>query len=832
LLATLSAILLAAARRIAESVASKRRMESGGDAVKPEDYRSALRDVVRDCIYGVDLNPLAVELAKFTLWLEGYAPGRPLTFIDHQIKCGNSLIGILRPEQLLDGIPQTAFDPLSGDDSTFCSELKRENKSGLKRLRELRDGGQRMIIDENARKNLLMFDRKISSMPDGKLDEVEVKKREYEAVGKIKRETPHGSAADVYVGAFLRSKNAADAYVNAFMSAKGDRAGLVPTSATLSEIFSDFASEPHHEEKIMSSRETCLSGNVFHWFIEFPDIILDRGGFDCVLGNPPWEVSQLSEVEYFASRAPEIATLTGNARKKAITALEQINPKIWNEYIIDKRKFESSNQFFRSVDRFSLTAFRKLNTYALFAETMYRITAPNGRAGFIVPTGIATDDSTKHFFAHLVENEKLASLYDFENRRKFFPEIDSRIKFCLMTTGASETADFSFFMTDTKQLAERERHFSLTATDFESINPNTKTCQIFRSGMDAEITRKIYSRAPVLIRDVTDDKPEYNPWGITLRQGLFNMTSSSHLFKTDGEIRDGVSYLPLYEAKMIHQFDHRWASYAPGGDGKQRCVEVPLEWKKSANRDITPCYWVDELEVLKRLARVKNIDCDNEDEEENREKLIELLDEECPQWLMGWRDICRSTDERTVIATVLPRAGVGNNLPLMISTKNVYARMFASLLANLCSIVCDFIAKQKIGGMHANFFVFKQLPVLPPDSYTQSDMDFITPRVLELTYTSNDMRPWAEDICPEYGGGPFAFDPDRRALLRAELDARYAKLYGLTRNELRYILDPSDVMGPDYPSETFRVLKDKEIGLYGEYKTRRLTIEAWDRLGY
>ena len=120
----------------------------------------------------------------------------------------------------------------------------------------------------------------------------------------------------------------------------------------------------------------------------------------------------------------------------------------------------------------------------------------------------------------------------------------------------------------------------------------------------------------------------------------------------------------------------------------------------------------------------------------------------------------------------------------------------------------------------------KQLCVLPPDAYTAADIAFIVPRILKLTYTSHAMAPFARDL--GHDGPPFAWDEGCRARLRAELDARYARLYGLTRNELRYVLDPAEVRGSDYPSETFRGLKTKEIRRFGEYRTARLVLAAWD----
>ena len=197
-------------------------------------------------------------------------------------------------------------------------------------------------------------------------------------------------------------------------------------------------------------------------------------------------------------------------------------------------------------------------------------------------------------------------------------------------------------------------------------------------------------------------------------------------------------------------------------------------------------------------------------------------------WLLGWRDITNATNERTVIAGVVPRVGVGNNFPLMFPDEQIEPKLSAALVGNLSALAFDFVARHKVGGTHLNFFVIKQLPILPPSAYTPADLDFIVPRVLELTYTAEDLRPWAEDL--GFTGDPFPWDPDRRRQLRAELDAWYARLYGLTRDELRYILDPADVEGEDYPSETFRVLKKKECDTFGEYSTRRLVLEAWDRL--
>ena len=204
----------------------------------------------------------------------------------------------------------------------------------------------------------------------------------------------------------------------------------------------------------------------------------------------------------------------------------------------------------------------------------------------------------------------------------------------------------------------------------------------------------------------------------------------------------------------------------------------------------------------------------------------ELIERRRPASFLRWRDICRSTDERTVISNNIPTTPSSNTAPLMFSTESSINK--AALSGNLNSIVYDYIARQKIGGTHLTCSYFKQFPTLEPRQYSEFDKSFIIPRILELNYTAYDMESYAEAL--DYFGAPFPFDPRRRHLLKSELDAYYAKLYGLTRDELRYILDPSDVMGPDYPSETFRVLKNKEIKEFGEYRTQRLVLEAWDKL--
>ncbi|MBP6733138.1 MAG: N-6 DNA methylase [Chromatiaceae bacterium] len=796
--------LLAAARRLAEHLAALRSPEG---AVKPLDYRHALREVIGRCLFGVDRNPMALELCRTALWLEGFEEGRPLSFLDHHLQCGDALLGLTDLKALEAGIPSAAFKPLSGDDKGVCQQLTKDNKLGLKQLeRDLKRGQQLLRFDEATGLSELQA---LEVLPDATPADIAAREAAYGTFLARARDSRLAHAADLLLGAFVLPKTEASA-------------GRVPTSQTLYlELFSETRGA-QQQAQLAAARAACREARVLHWPLVFPQVF-SQGGFDCVLGNPPWERIKLQEEEFFATRGPLVAEARNKAERgqridwlaqgqlarhlyphqehsPAASAAEQ---RLYREFLSARRTAEAASLFAHlkgeEGGRYPLTGVGDVNTYALFAETISQIVAKQGRAGFIVPTGIATDDTTKAYFGHLAHNGRLVSLFDFRTGPGLFSEIGhQRFKFCLITLGATYTSDLLFFALRVDDLADPRRHFTLSADDYALLNPNTLTCPVFRTRRDAELTRKIYRRVPVLIREGRDGWPEQNSWGIRF-MAMFHMSGDSHLFQDSG----GEGRLPLYEAKMIHQFDHRWASYRVDA-GEDVSDGVSLADKQNPDFSVTPRYWVDETEVRQRLA------------DKGWER----------RWLLGWRDICRATDSRTLIANVFPCVGVGDKFLLMLPSAN--PAQCAALLGCMNSLVCDFASRQKVGGTSLKYFTMKQIPVFAPDTYTESALAFIVPRVLELTYTARDLQPWAQDL--GYDGEPFPFDPERRAQLRAELDAWYARAYGLTRDELRYILDPADIDGPDYPSETFRVLQKNELREFGEYRTQRLVLAAWDRL--
>lgn len=793
--------LLAAARRIAEEVA--RLNASEGNPLQ-SDYRHALRDVVAHCIYGVDKNPMAVELAKTALWLEAYTPDRPLTFLDHHLRCGDALLGVLDPAILENGIPDKAFNALSGDDKEVVKILKKANREALKSIGKV----QRQESMTNWQ-DAVSPTAALEALPDDTIEAIAVKRAAFAQVEAHAAQSRARVAADLFVAAFVFPKTSANQ-------------NLVPTSQDLWLVMNGGAPRRGVQEVAL---QAAHDAQTFHWRLAFPQIFAARAGdaqgnkagFDVLLGNPPWERIKLQEEEFFATRSPFVAESQHKAeRGRRIELLKQgmllhtlypeveatqglmppnlAEQQLHAEFITARRNAEASSLYAHDSGRYPLTGVGDVNTYALFAETFLQLMNERGRAGFIVPTGIATDDSTKAFFSDIVSSHRLARLMSLYEIRGWFKDTDDRKPFCLVTLGDTESADLLFEAKTIEDFSKKEKWFRLSRNDLLLLNPNTLTCPVFRSNADAELTKRIYRSIPVLVEEGMQNG---NPWGISFMT-MFHMSNDSHLF-FDTPTPD---CLPLYEAKLVHQFDHRWATYMPDGGSR----DMALVEKKDPAHYVLPRYWVSAAEVEERL--------NNKGWQRG--------------WLMGWRGIALASVERSLIASVIPRSAVGNSFHLALPSLTQSSPMGALLYGNLTSLTLDYVTRQKLGGTNFNFFIPKQLPIIPPDRYTEADFAFIAPRVLELTYTANDLSPWAQDL--GYDGPPFTFDPERRALLRAELDAYYTKLYSLTRDELRYILDPADVMGDDYPSETFRVLKNSEIREFGEYRTARLVLREFDRM--
>jgi len=525
------------------------------------------------------------------------------------------------------------------------------------------------------------------------------------------------------------------------------------------------------------------------WQAIFPAIFKrEPPGFDCVIGNPPWERMKLQEREFFDARAPELAAAVNAAtRRKIIAGLKKANPQLHERYCEAKAQAERTLDYARQSGRFPLTAKGDVNTYAVFAELARTIVRETGRVGLLVPSGIATDQTTSEFFRELVDSKALIGLYDFENRRGLFPDLHRSFKFSVLLFGGSKrctpAADFVFFAHEVSELRDRSRHIPLSAEDIQLLNPNSRTCPVFRSQRDAELTKAVYRRVPILVNAARGEAG--NPWGIRFLR-MFDQTNDAELFRMAEQLkakrfkRVGAcwkkgkkTFLPLYEAKMIQMYDHRAASVVMKDENWMRqgqtAATTPVQHQE-AEYFPEPRWWVEENHVVERLSEQKH------------------------SAEIAFKDVTSPTNTRTMIAAFIPFAGALNSAPLMLTGEEISERQKCCLLANFNSFAFDFVARQKVGGIHLNFFIVEQLPVFPPDFYEAACLwdrrctleKWVSDRVLKLTCTSNDMRPLAK--AARFDPPVHKWKPDERAELQAELDAAYFVLYGIPRDDVEYIL--------------------------------------------
>lgn len=786
--------LLAAARRLAAHVA---RLQANGTPSAGE-YRRALRQVVGRCIFGVDLNPMAVELCKVSLWMEAVEPGLPLTFLNSHIQHGNALLGTT-PELMAKGIPDNAWNPIEGDDRKTASALKRRNKKAAEGQRSL-DTLWAKPADAEAQ----TVTRAITELDAASDASVEALAKKEERWNDIL-----GSPE------YRRQKFVADAWCAAFVWPKqpGELADAAPTNELWRQLRDGQGKAPSLTTKTVE--ELAREYRFFHWHLQFPQVFA-KGGFDVVLGNPPWERVKLQEQEFFASRSKEIANaVNASARKRLIAKLPDENAQLWEEWRASSRKAEGESHSIRQSGRYPLCGKGDVNTYAVFAEHNRNMLGPRGRAGFIVPTGIATDDTTKDFFQRIVDAQHLVALFDFENRDGLFPHVARQLKFSLVTLGSASSVDVVFFAYATSDLKEPTKHVRLTRTDIAAVNPNTRTCPTFRSRRDAEINVAMYRRAGILWRE--DDEANGNRWGVRFAT-MLHMAGDSELFRERKSLASAGmhlesnrfvdasgtnTYLPLIEAKMVHHFDHRYGDYSDrpaekDGTDTRSLPDVPVDRLLDSHYEPIPRYWVDAAAVEQRQASWKY------------------------DWLLGWRDVSKSYNERTVVASLLPYAALGHKFPLMMPSAAPVAA--ANLYACLCSFALDYAARQKVGGTSLTYFILKQLPVLAPSTYlvaAQWDQqrtvgEWVVDRVLELTYTSWNLEPFARDL--GHTGMPFRWDPWRRFQLRCEIDAAFFHLYGLARDDVDYIM------------ETFPIVRKNDEKAHGEYRTKRVILDTYDAL--
>ncbi|ARS40724.1 hypothetical protein CA265_14090 [Sphingobacteriaceae bacterium GW460-11-11-14-LB5] len=813
-------MLLAAARTIAWYMA---RLHSGDENPSKPVYQKCLRDAIQHCVYGVDMNPDAVELCKLALWLEGHNCGKPLSFLDHKIRNGNSLVGVKDFSVLSKGIPDEAFAFVTGDDKEVCRELKKANAS-FKKMQQYDLFGKANVVEEYHN-----FSNEFHDLEDIDQDDV--------AAVRLVKNLFYSLRSN---STWEKDRLACDIWTAAFFFNYTQENKL---AAPLSESLLDFLRNPQgiDESTLKMATELSAQHKFFHWPLEFPDVF-ENGGFDVILGNPPWERIKLQKEEYFATRDSAIANAAnGSARTRMIKELKELNPTLFKAFEGAVHDSESVGKFLRFSGRYNLTAVGDINTYSVFSELARSLIHESGRVGIIVPTGIATDDSNKAFFSEMVEQNCLVSLFDFENKEAIFPSVHRMYKFCLLTLAGTDIGkqkiNFGFFLTKISHLKDKLRIFNLDKTDFFRLNPNTKTCPVFRTSVDAELSKAVYNRMGVFINDVE----KQNPWGAYYIRLVDlgdhqNEIEMVHLRDTN------VYQVPIYEAKLFWQMDHRFSTFK---DQTNLAIENGTSLQLSVEEKMNP----DSQIAVRYYAKA-----------ELKELLFSKYKDYDSNYFVLWRDVTNATNERTSVASAVPKVLASRSSPGIGFEKSLPGYL---LVANLNSIVYDYFVRQKVSGLHFNWGLLKQTPVIPPHLYSPEDLYYIAPRCMELIYTAWDIKGFADDFWRDAGKElkekveqqwednrsfgdqklmseeneslingcplpPFIWNEQRRAVLKAEIDVIYAKIYGLSQRELKYVVDPQDVYGADFPGETFRVLKDRENRNYGEYRTKKFIEQAYD----
>lgn len=788
------------------------------------DRQLVRRIILKRVIHGVDKNPMAVELAKLSLWLHTFTVGAPLSFLDHHLRCGDSLFG----EWVGPGMDVLARGGLFVTDDLKAAQA---SITEMEQVEELTDADITEVkqseaafhaLEEKtgalARKlALLQGYRWIGESTESALKRAKALQKEadrstdpnqsFDLARQAWDMKRRGTALDVLLGGELGELNAALDYFYG-------RVGTLPPQAKSD----DPALEP-----LVAAADVARTSNFMSWELAFPNVwrewrsAFPQGGFDAVIGNPPWDRLKMQEVEWFAARKREIAYQSNASKRRAmVAALRADDDPLGAEYDRASRFAAMAGRMANlSVDKgghFPLLGGGDVNLYSLFVERAQRLVRPDGLVGLLTPSGIAGDLSASRFFKSISTTGRLGSLLDFENRGAYFPDVHRSFKFCVTVFGGADrrfdAAECGFFLASTADAALEAATFPLTPADFAAVNPNSGTAPVFRTPHDADLTTAIYARLPVLVRHAANKATrDVAAWPVKYCT-MFHMTNDSHLFRTRAELEADGWYpvangrwrkgaekeaVPLYEGKMVQAFDHRAASVVVNLNNLKRPAqpfETTLAQHSNPDWLPEPQFHVVSLEVERQITN---------------------------EWNLAFKSVTSPTNVRTMICSLLPKSGVGNSMGMILAERDVSVL----LCANLNAFALDFATRQKVQGQNLNWFVVEQLPVIPPAAYDRAfgpltAGEIVAREVLALTYTAHDMAPFARDMGHVDEAGevrpPFRWDEADRRQRRARLDALYFHLYGIGRDDADYILS------------TFPIVRRNDERDHGRFLTRDLIL--------
>ena len=762
------------------------------DPDRLDDRHIVRRMVLKRCVYGVDKNPMAVELAKVSLWLHTFTVGAPLSFLDHHLRCGDSLFGAW---------VRAGIDKATG----YGGPL-------------LLHGSVRRA--ERAARSM----RTIEDLTDAEIAEAH---RSAETFAEVEAMTAPLDAVLSLVHALdwlnIRDRDGTTALQAFFAGQFGDPIDIALGRA---EAAAEREEGKRFAALLEDARRLIAEERFLNWQAAFPGVWTrwesagPHGGFDAVIGNPPWDRMKLQQVEWFATRRPEIAKAERAAdRKRMIAALKHNSDPLAVDFEKANARAERTSWMARKGGDYPLLSGGDTNVNSLFIERASQIIAPHGIIGLLTPSGIATEPASQKFFSGLIETHSASCCFDFFNKRTsgalYFPDVYYRFKFSILVfSGGTRKFDhcrFATFLRDTVDLREPDRVYTMNLEHFCKVNPNTRTAPIYRSAKDREISTAIYDRVPVLVNRSSGE--EIKTWPVKYTR-MFDMANDSHLFRTREELEEkegaypiGENYfrnssgkwVPLYEGKMVQAFDHRASGITTVEDNLYRTGQANTTTevqRHNPGHTVSPRYYV--------------------------------LDPGNLDYVVAIKDITSTTNARSLIAAIIPAVGAGHTLPVLRIEHGdppYRASLKANLSAILNSMMVDFIARTKILSNHASWYILEQLPLVPPERYEtvrfgpRTAGEIVRESVLELTYTAHDMAPFARDMghVDETGAvkPPFPWDEDRRLRLRARLDAVFFHLYGVTdRDNVRHVYS------------TFPIVARQETAAHGRYRSRDLCL-AW-----
>ena len=768
-------------------VANAEERDWGIDRDRLDDRHIVRRMVLKRCVYGVDKNPMAVELAKVALWLHTFTVGAPLSFLDHHLRCGDSLFGA-RVRSGIDRAVEYDSPLLLHPSITRAMEAAVEMRA-------------------------------VEELTDAEIAEAHQSAQGFAGVEALTEPLDRFLSLIHGLGWLdIRSKSDRAALRAYFDGQFGDPIEIASGSI---EVSAERPEGARFGELLQEARRLVTEERFLNWQAAFPGVwtnwqsVEPEGGFDAVIGNPPWDRMKLQQVEWFATRRREIA-LTPRAadRKRMIAALEREHDPLAQDFAVASERAAMASRMARSSGDYPLLSGGDINLNSLFVERASTIARPDGVIGLLVPSGIATELASQKFFERLMQNKAVRCVFDFFNKRDndelFFPDVYYRFKFCafVFSPGSRSfmNSRFATFVRNVEHLKQDNATFEVSLEHIRKVNPNSRTTPVYRWRRDPELSIAIYDRLPVLV-DRSLGK-EVKTWPVKYST-MFHMANDSGLFRTYSELeeREGAypighnrfaspagEWVPLYEGKMVQAFDHRAASIVIADKNLHRSGQgrATTEAEHATPEFLPePRYY-----VLKQVDGSVQI---------------------------ALKDITSTTNARSIIACLLPSYAAGHTLPIL--TMDVEAAAKAILCANLNSVVCDFVARTKILSNHASWYIIEQLPVVPPDRYEsvrfgpKTASEIAREAVLELTYTAHDMAAFARDMGHVGADGvlrpPFGWDKERRLFLRAKLDAVFFHLYGVTdREEVRYIYS------------TFPIVEREETAAYGTYRSRQVCL-AW-----